>query len=119
MKISIIILTTLSLAVCGCATMFRGSGNQDVHFTTSPSGASIEIQAGASCNSTPCVIPMERKSRIATVSRPGCQTSEVSVDTSIVGMTWLNILFWPGFIVDVATGAIHNVEDTHINLNCS
>lgn len=37
-------------------------------------------------------------------SLPGYETKTMPVDTRIQGVTWLDILFWPGFIVDFLSG---------------
>ena len=119
MKIFIIIITALSLILSGCATLFGGGGSQQVQFTSQPSGASVDTQLGGHCDSTPCYITMQRKSTVATFDRPGCKEQQVPVNTSVNGVTFVNILIPIGFIVDAVTGAMLKVDDTHTNLKCS
>lgn len=45
-----------------------------------------------------------------TAQRAGCSPQIVQTDKSVTGLTWLNIFFWPGFIVDAATGSIQKAE---------
>jgi hypothetical protein len=52
------------------------------------------------------------KDATITASKPGCSDRTVQTEKRVVGATWLNILFWPGFIVDVATGAMHKTDPT-------
>jgi hypothetical protein len=57
------------------------------------------------------VLPRGKEATI-TASKAGCDDRSIQTEKRIVGATWLNIFFWPGFIVDVATGAIQKADPT-------
>lgn len=52
------------------------------------------------------------RSALITASQKGCQNRTIETNKSITPTTWLNIFFWPGFIIDVATGAIQRADPT-------
>jgi hypothetical protein len=52
------------------------------------------------------------KEATITASKTGCSDRSVQTQKSIVGATWWNILFWPGFIIDVSTGAMQKADPT-------
>ena len=44
--------------------------------------------------------------------KPGYEPANKPVDVAFQGVRALNILFWPGFIVDYATGDMDKVNPT-------
>lgn len=46
--------------------------------------------------------------------REGYRTKPLQLESSFNPISLLNILFWPGFIVDLATGQICKWDNTHI-----
>lgn len=47
----------------------------------------------------------------------GYQQQTVPVETGIQGVTWVDILFWPGFIVDFASGNAYKVSSPDLTAN--
>ena len=88
-----------TLATTGCATIFH-SGSQSLTMESQPSGATYRY--GSYSGTTPETFRASRDelSHVATFEKTGYVTKTVPVETGIRGITWLNILFWPGFIVD-------------------
>jgi len=93
----------------GCATIFS-SGPQSVTFNSEPAGATY--QYGAYSVKTPATVEASRAdlAHVATFSLPGYENATVPVETGVQGVTWVDVLFWPGFIVDFMTGNAYKVN---------
>ena len=80
-KIKILIFLLILPLLQNCATSQQGT-EQDVRFTSIPSGASVKTSHGFSCSITPCNIKLPRnKSFEATISKPGFTTESVKVNS--------------------------------------
>ena len=80
-KIKILIFLLILPLSQNCATSQQGT-EQDVRFTSIPSGASVKTSHGFSCSITPCNIKLPRnKSFEATISKPGFTTESVKVNS--------------------------------------
>ncbi len=80
-KIKILIFLLILPLSQNCATSQQGT-EQDVRFTSIPSGASVKTSHGFSCSITPCNIKLPRnKSFEATISKPGFTTELVKVNS--------------------------------------
>ena len=80
-KIKILIFILILPLSQNCATSQQGT-EQDVRFTSIPSGASVKTSHGFSCSITPCNIKLPRnKSFEATISKPGFTTESVKVNS--------------------------------------
>ncbi len=80
-KIKILIFLLILPLSQNCATSQQGT-EQDVRFTSIPSGASVKTSHGFSCSITPCKIKLPRnKSFEATISKPGFTTELVRVNS--------------------------------------
>src|SRR5437867_11127524 len=102
---SLLVLSYLS----GCATIF-GSHTQTLTLKSAPSGATY--QYGPYSGKTPATIEAARGelAHVAVFKLAGYEEKTVPVLTGIRGVTWVNVLFWPGLIVDFATGNAYKVE---------
>lgn len=112
--ISIVSVLTLS----ACATIFSGStSNVRVQAVNS---ANNEVLEGVSCSLTDgegiiytvpanpgSVLVSRGKGTLrADCKKKGYVQQNMGVAQTINGITFINVLFWPGFIVDVVTGAM-------------
>ncbi|HVZ94659.1 MAG TPA: PEGA domain-containing protein [Phycisphaerales bacterium] len=89
----------------GCATILNGD-TQSVTFNTDPEGAMVKID-GTSYGRTPVSIPVPRKGfdKQVEVSLEGYKTEMFQLKNNPVnGATLLNILWFPGAIVDGISG---------------
>ena len=102
----------LILFVTGCATLFAGSSTVPV--VTNPPGAFVYVN-GVPVGQTPTAINLEpdRPGNIQ-IYLPGFQPVQMWRQKSITGWFWVNILVWPGFFVDLATGKYNKYDDTGI-----
>lgn len=107
------------LMLSGCATVFAPS--KDV-ITVNSDDKDTKIFADGNFIGTGTAqytIP-RGKSAMLTAEKKGCASQVMQTEKSLVGITFLNILFWPGFIVDAATGAIQKTDPTiyKVRPNC-
>lgn len=109
----------LMISVCfitlgGCATMF-GNKNRDVAVNSTPPGAKVYYN-GNYVGHTPTHVTVGNPldTDMIRVAKKHYIPQEKPVKTSFQGVGALNILFWPGFIVDFATGDMKKVSP-HLN----
>jgi hypothetical protein len=90
----------------GCATIFTGS-NDNITFKSVPEGAKVEIN-GNSVGRTPVTVPVKRALTPPQVmlKLDGYDQRSILLQNGFNGISILNIFFWPGFIVDAATGTL-------------
>ena len=111
------LLALVPLAFTGCATVISGS-DQSVNIKA-VNRATGQIVPGAMCTvkganmsypvpGNPGIISVTRKSGVLSVvcKKNGYHESTHAVTSSLNGWTIVNILFWPGFIVDALTGSM-------------
>ena len=115
-RVSILLLATILTPplFASCATIFSG-GPQSLTLNSEPSGATY--QYGPYTGKTPATVQASRSdlAHIATFSLPGYEPSTVPVETGVQGVTWVDVLFWPGFIVDFVTGNAYKVTTPTIS----
>lgn len=97
----------------GCATLFS-SEPESITVTSEPSGA--RFQYGAFTGTTPATIVVPRKAlaQMATFRKEGYEEKTVPVPTSIQGVIWWGILFWPSLIIDFVTGNAYKLDPPQI-----
>jgi hypothetical protein len=105
--------TPLALvALTGCATLFNEPARIPV--ATNPPGAAVYVN-GQIVGQTPTMVQLdpERPANIQ-IYMPGFQPVQMWRHRGISGWFWVNILFWPGFIVDLATGKYQRYDNSGI-----
>ncbi len=97
-----------------CATLFT-SNDVTVQMNSDPPGAKYDV--GPFSGKTPDSIAVPKKSipDFATFEMPGYERRTVPVESGIAGVFWINILFWPGMIVDIVTGDYKTLSVTEIS----
>ena len=98
------------VALCGCATITRGTTDQ-IQIVSDPSGADVRTSLNQSCI-TPCTLQVSRSDQFGVVfSKPGYQDQTINVTTKIAGAGaagFAGNLLLGGIVgmgVDAATGA--------------
>jgi hypothetical protein len=88
----------------GCATLLN-SDTQPVTFNSEPEGALVRID-GVAYGRTPVTIPVPRKGwdKQVLMSHDGYKTEIFTLNNTLSGTTLLNVLWWPGAIVDGISG---------------
>lgn len=125
MKLRLLLIVLAGLGLEGCASITRGT-TDTVQFSSDPSGATVKLSNGYGCPSTPCQIPLPRKTEnlIVVFEKPGCETLEtnISSETTTDGSVMLagNLIFGGivGGAVDLATGANRDIADLRVKLEC-
>lgn len=104
----------LTLVLCGCATIIKGT-SQSIAITTPPaSGAECTLSSreGNWVVDSPGVVTVEKSKEdiVAHCTKPGWQDGFATIPSDFEGWTIGNILGFPlvGLGVDAATGAINN-----------
>ena len=113
----IILASVCAIALSSCASVF-GNKNRDVTVTSRPPGAKVYLN-GTYLGHTPTTLTVDNPmdTHLVTVRKAGYEPQQKPVDTRFQPIGILNILFWPGFIVDYATGDMKKVYPTlHFDL---
>lgn len=112
LAMKLVVSLVFAMTLAGCASIFGDSkdmlviNSSDPHATILVNG--LEVGQGSAQYALP-------RGRDATIpaSRKGCSDRSVQTEKRIVGATWLNIFFWPGFLIDIASGSMHKADPTH------
>jgi len=105
MKILIkVTLLTLVLAISGCASV-AGDNSKIVHVSSKPEGAKVYVN-NIPVGTTPTQVSVNNtwSPTLITLKKKGYEDINAQVNTSFQTIGLLNVFFWPGFIVDAATG---------------
>ena len=92
--------------VSGCASIFT-SMSDPISFDSRPEGAKVQVN-GMHVGRTPVTVPIKRSLSTpqVKVSLDGYESQYLMLQNTFNGVAFLDIFFWPGFIIDAATGAI-------------
>lgn len=126
MKISKKIISLIMvIALTGCATIFSGT-TQDINVKVVDKnqqeipGAICEIKDGSGASytlpSNPGIIKVSKANGSVTIncSKAGYKQSNTLVGDSFNAVTLVNVLFWPGFIVDAVSGAYKKLPTHYV-----
>ena len=105
-------LFLMTMWCCGCATVLT-KDTQNITVNSQPPGAKVQI--GPYKGITPCVLQIPKGKNYAIDVNYGEQKQSVPLTKQVAGTTLINILFWPGFIVDAITGNVQKYEPTEYN----
>jgi len=108
-KLLLCAIVVVALLSQGCCSLFC-SGTQNVQVLSDPPGAKVQI--GPYEGKTPYTLALRRgKDYPIQVVHEG-QTKTQPLNRRIEPVYWVNILFWPGLIVDLATGKMWEYDPT-------
>jgi hypothetical protein len=101
-------LISATFVLVGCATVFSGT-RENVVINSNPSGALILVD-GLEMGTTPATVPLSRPGlgggKTVTLRLDGYADRSFALQSTFNAVSLVNLLFWPGFIVDALTGAI-------------
>ena len=113
MKISqamVSLMLVVSIFLCnGCCSLFS-EGSQVITVDSDPQGASVRI--GEAVGTTPFTLTVPKGEEYVITAAYGGQTQSQTLTRTIDGLYWVNILVWPGLIVDAVTGKMHVYDPT-------
>lgn len=115
MRKNSICLVALFLGACG--TIFSGT-SQDFSFDSKYKDVKIYVDGKKECLELPCEFTVDRSFDDVTfkAKREGYKTQKIISKSSFNMVSLANFLLWPGFIIDVATGAMwkYKIRDYEI-----
>jgi hypothetical protein len=99
------------VAMVGCTTILSPNPQQ-VMVTSIPSSATVAVNSAPS-GQTPTTINLDKKLPVylVEVQRPGYTPYQQMLSKTVDPLFFINILFLPGFIVDLATGTWQKFPD--------
>jgi hypothetical protein len=98
----------------GCCTVFTGDP-QTISVDSKPEGAKVQI--GPHEGTTPYRVSLPRGKSYVIQASYGGKDKTLALSKKIQPVYWINILFWPGLIIDLATGAMFEYNPTHYNFD--
>ena len=116
-KILLLVLSAMMLS--SCCTLFTPS-KQTITFN-GENGIKIyddgvKIAEIKDNNSTSVFIKKELSSKYLIAKKEGYRPTPLKLDTKFDAVAVINILFWPGFVVDAATGQMCKWDTTNIDI---
>jgi hypothetical protein len=118
--LQILLAATALSSLIGCASI-AGDNSKVVHVNSKPEGAKVYAN-NIPVGTTPTQISVNTWSpTLLTLRKKGYPDVNTQVNTTFQPIGVLNILFWPGFIIDAATGNMMKVapESRVINADLS
>ncbi len=100
----------------GCCSIFKADP-QTISITSNPPGAKVEV--GPHSGTTPFQVSVPKGKDYVVTARYEGETKTVNLSKSIEPVYWVNILFWPGLIVDLATGKMFKYDPTSYSFDFS
>ena len=115
--LSVVLVGALGIAiwVTGCATIMHGT-SQDVSITSTPSGASVKVDA-MSYGKTPVVVNLSRgNAHVVKIDLAGYEPFEMAIKKNLSGWVWGNIIFGGliGLAVDAISGGMYNLTPDQV-----
>ena len=104
-----IMLLSFVLSSSGCCSIF-GGGGQMITINSKPEGA--KVQLGALQGTTPYQVKLAKGKDYAIRTTYAGKTQTTPLEKKVDGVFWINILFWPGLIIDAATGNMYKYDPT-------
>jgi hypothetical protein len=98
----------------GCCTIFT-SHSQTISVNSNPQGA--EVKVGPYSGITPYQVSMPRGKDYVIQATYAGRTETQTLEKQVQPLWFVNILFWPGLFVDLATGAMWEYDPTVYTVN--
>lgn len=111
----ILVLSGL-LFMSGCASVFTGT-NEKIVVSTPDAQSSIYVDGMLRGKGNIIIDKTKGKTHLLTVKQEGCQDITTVTSNRFNGVSVLNIFFWPGFFIDLATGALWEADPSSYTLN--
>jgi len=109
MKKCVCVSIVVMLLASGCCSIFT-SGPQTVSIRSEPPGAKVEV--GPHTGVTPYSVTLPRGKNYVITAKLDGKAQTRTLQKSIEPVYWVNILFWPGLIIDLATGKMFEYQPT-------
>lgn len=116
--IKLAMFCSLFAMISGCASI-AGDNTRAVRVTSQPSGAAILVD-NQQYGVTPAVVNLPTYiygGKSLTLRKKGYQDQTTMVNSKFQPIALLDILFWPTFVIDAATGNIVKIDPANLNVN--
>jgi uncharacterized protein YceK len=116
--IKLVAVLAALLTISGCASI-AGSNTRAVKVDSQPSGAAIYVD-NQQYGVTPAVITLPNYiygGKTVTLRKPGYQSQTMMVNSKFQPVALFDLLLWPTFLIDAATGDIVKIDPANLNLN--
>lgn len=104
------VLLTMLLLTQGCCSIFTADP-QTVSVDSKPEGAKVRI--GPHKGTTPYTVSLPRGKNYTIQASYKGKDQTLDLNKNIEPVYFVNILFWPGLIIDLATGKMWKYEPTN------
>lgn len=107
---------------CSCSTIFTSS-RQHITFTGEEGSkiydpaTNVKIAEIKEDHTTNISLRKSLNDKQLVIKKEGKEPQAVILESKFNNTTLWNLLFWPGFIIDLATGQMNKYDNTVINLN--
>ena len=115
--IKVALIYTLALLLSNCASI-AGNNTRAVKVESYPAGAAIYVD-NQQYGVTPAVINLPTYiygGKTVVVRKKGYQDQATMVNSKFQPIALLDILFWPSFLIDGATGDLVKIDPANLNL---
>lgn len=115
-----VFLLAALMTLTGCATIINGT-TQEIAITSEPAGARVVVN-GFERGSTPIVLKLERdETYVMTIKKDGFEDSSLSLNKSVSGWVWGNILLGGliGLAVDLGAGGMYVLDPPQAQVTLS
>lgn len=110
-----LIASIVVMSLTGCATLTKGVTNR-VSVNTDPPGCRVQTQNNITKKS-PCVLTFSGyKNQLVTIDKEGYNYRQILLTRRFLKRFWFNIIFWPGMVVDLASGSAWTLEPKNVDV---
>ncbi len=109
---------TIILMLTGCASI-AGNNTRSVAVDSTPPGAKIYVD-NQLFGTTPAVITLPTYiygGKTLTLRKSGFLDQTIVINTQFQPIAILDILFWPSFLIDAASGSLVKIDPSTLNIN--
>jgi len=118
--IKIALAGVVSLSIASCASI-AGDNTRAVKVDSNPAGAAIIVD-NQQYGVTPAVVTLPTYiygGKSVTLRKHGYQDQTLMVNSKFQPIALLDILFWPTFVLDAATGNLVKIDPANLSLNAN
>jgi len=118
--VKMLLAGAISLGIVSCASI-AGDNTRAVKVDSHPAGAAIIVD-NQQYGVTPAVITLPTyiySGKSVTLRKPGYQEHTMMVNSKFQPIALLDILLWPTFIIDAATGNLVKIDPANLNLSAN
>lgn len=106
-----------TILLSSCATIF-GDNSKIVHIKSHPEDAQVFVNnMPVGKTPTDITVPSTWSPTLLTFKKKGYQEQTAQVNTSFQPIGILNILFWPGFVIDAISGDMMKIAPESRNID--